>query len=112
MTIENISISSVYATVGTCALTVAVMEWVLLEAVLGTVDFSKSSGPPADGVNVSRRGTCISAEGLNKPLIIPHFSLSSLTHHFTLQQYIIFVSHVAVGLNEPSHRWNHTTLKV
>lgn len=45
MMIESISIASVYGTIGTCPLHVAVVAWVWLEA--GSVDFSKSSGPPS-----------------------------------------------------------------
>lgn len=64
MTIENssLSLSGVRASISTRALSVAVLVWVWLEATLGTVDFSKSSGPPTDGVTVNRRGIRTSAE--------------------------------------------------
>lgn len=62
MTIESISIRSVHATVGCCPFRVAAVAWLWLEAVLGSADSSKSSGPPTDDVTVSRRATCISAE--------------------------------------------------
>lgn len=45
MVIENSSLSSVHASLGTRALSVAVLVWVRLEAVLGTVDFSKKLRP-------------------------------------------------------------------
>lgn len=45
MKTESISISSVYATVGTRPVYVAAVARVWLAAV-GTVDFSQSSGPP------------------------------------------------------------------
>lgn len=67
--IESISICS--ATIGTPpSPRVAAVAWVWLEVLLGSVDFSKSSGPPAYGVTVSRRVTCISDEDL-----ITHLSL-------------------------------------
>lgn len=50
MMIERIFISSVHVPIDTRPLPVAAVAWVWLDAVLGTVDFSKSSGPPADSV--------------------------------------------------------------
>lgn len=76
MMIESISISSVHATIGTCPPCAWQRgAWVWLAAELGTVDFSKSSGPPTDGVTVSRRVTCISAEDS-----ISHSSLLSFPY--------------------------------
>ncbi len=75
---ESISISSVHATIGTRPLCVAAGAWVWLGAVLACVDFSKSSGPSADGVTVSRRVTCISAEDSIAPLLLIHIVLYQL----------------------------------
>lgn len=111
MMIESISISSVHATIGTCpplpplrvaaVAAAAVAAWVWLAAELGTVDFSKSSGPPTDGVTVSRGVTCISAEDS-----ISHSSLLSFSypHQPTLtsntsNQHSILITYISVMAN-------------
>lgn len=107
MMIESISISSVHATIGTCPplpplrVAAAVAAWVWLAAELGTVDFSKSSGPPTDGVTVSRGVTCISAEDS-----ISHSSLLSFSypHQPTLtsntsNQHSILITYIFVMAN-------------
>lgn len=91
MVIENSSLSSVHASLGTRALSVAVLVWVWLEAVLGTVDFSKKLRPTHWWRCCKQKRDMHLCWGLNKPFIIPLlFFLSSLTptpqlqtHHFT-----------------------------
>lgn len=81
MMIESISISSVHATLGTRPLCVAAVAWVWLGAVLASVDFSKSSGPSAHGVTVSRRVTCISAEDSIIHLLLIHIVFRPIPSH-------------------------------
>lgn len=87
MTIENssLTLSGVRASISTRTLSVAVLVWVWLEATLGTVDFSKSSGPPTDGVTVNRRGIRTSAEDSTSHLSFCFLFLSSLTSTSQLQ---------------------------
>lgn len=101
MTIENssLSLSGVRASISTCALSVAVLVWGWLEATLGTVDFSKSSGPPTDGVTVNGREIRTSAEDSTSHLsfrfcFCPHWPAPRNFRHIGLLTHRFATSHV------------------